>query len=100
MLAIPFDITTLPCPSFCGRDDVLEIMKTFFYGDPSESPTRRTFALCGLGEYGPFTAFLDVILIEHRWPGQDVSSSALRFTDKVPVQDWGGLDERSLGGFP
>ncbi|KZN89782.1 Protein SERAC1 [Penicillium chrysogenum] len=48
VLAIPFDITTLPCPSFCGRDDVLEIMKTFFYGDPSESPTRRTFALCGL----------------------------------------------------
>ncbi|KAJ5842212.1 hypothetical protein N7534_012042 [Penicillium rubens] len=62
VLAIPFDITTLPCPSFCGRDDVLEIMKTFFYGNPSESPTRRTFALCGLGGLGKTQAALHYVL--------------------------------------
>nr|KMM72094.1 TPR repeat:NB-ARC [Coccidioides posadasii RMSCC 3488] len=50
--AIPFDIDIQPCSSFRGRDDVFELLRTYFHGDHQHAQQRRIFAICGLGGSG------------------------------------------------
>ncbi|KAF8426994.1 hypothetical protein EV426DRAFT_636094 [Tirmania nivea] len=46
---IPLDLPFLPCSSFRGRNDVLEKMRIYFYGEEPKTHCRRAFAICGLG---------------------------------------------------
>ncbi|PKX96267.1 LipA and NB-ARC domain protein [Aspergillus novofumigatus IBT 16806] len=46
--SISLDLRTQPCSFFCGRDDVFNMLKTFFYEDQGQAQGRWTFAICGL----------------------------------------------------
>ncbi|EAW20720.1 LipA and NB-ARC domain protein [Aspergillus fischeri NRRL 181] len=50
--SIPFDLRTQPCSFFRGRDDVFDMLKTYFHEDQGQAQGRRTFAICGLGGAG------------------------------------------------